>query len=36
MNAVHASDDDFTGPAGGADGNIEQRLHGTGNLDKLI
>src|SRR5690606_18810840 len=29
MDAVHPADDDFTGPARGADGDIEQRLHVT-------
>ncbi|GFE87422.1 hypothetical protein GCM10011488_23760 [Steroidobacter agaridevorans] len=28
VHAVHAADDDFSGTTGGADGNIEQRLHG--------
>jgi hypothetical protein len=27
MQAIHAPNDDFTGPTGGTNGDIEQRLH---------
>src|SRR5687767_13147826 len=36
MDAVHATDDDFTGATGGTDGNIEQRLHVTTTSKKRL